>query len=91
MIPESRLRPYRQPVEAPMPQIAQPSPMYGQPAPQGPQMQWQSMPDPNQDTGKDVGAAAGGLNALLKRFKKPQTSLGVDSPMPGGGIPIDVA
>jgi hypothetical protein len=56
-----------------------------QPQPQGPQMpmQWQPMPEQNQNTGADIGTAAGGISALLKRFKKPNTGM-IDSPMPAG-------
>lgn len=63
---------------------AQP-PVMAQQQPQGPQMplQWLQMPGADQQQmGQDAGAAAGGLDALLKRFKKAPTM--TDSPMPEG-------
>lgn len=60
--------------------------MMAQPQQLGPQMpmQWQAMPEQNQNMGADIGTAAGGINALLKRFKKPKTAGMTDSPMPPG-------
>lgn len=58
--------------------------MYAQQQPQ--QLpQWQPMGDPNADR-QNAAAAGGGLNALLRRFKKPLSAGEVDSPVGSGAI-----
>lgn len=68
------MNPYQRPVMMPT-----------NPAPQGPQLQWQPMPQQEQP---DMSGLGGGLDALMKRFKKPNVPGAVDAPMPdfmGGG------
>lgn len=68
------MNPYQNPYQNPV--------VYAQQQPQ--QLpQWQQMGDPNTDQ-QHAAMAGGGLQALLQRFKKPN-SPGVDAPM-GGDI-----